>query len=174
LETERDDRDRFVIELLQSHHRRSEFSCGVPALDVYLHEQASQDVRRRVAVSFVLTPDSATIAGYYTLSQHVVAIGDLPEPLAKKMPKYPLLPATLIGRLAVSTGFRGRGLGETLLYDALRRCLAGSLQLASIAVIVDAKDLTAAAFYRKHGFIDLPAKPNRLFLPMGAVEKLFR
>jgi predicted GNAT family N-acyltransferase len=143
-------------------------------LDIYLREQASQDVRRRVAVSFVLTPDGVTIVGYYTLSQHEVSIGDLPEPLVKKMPKYPLLPATLIGRLAVSTRFRGRGLGETLLYDALRRCLTGSIQLASIAVVVDAKDLAAAVFYRKHGFIDLPAKPSRLFLPMGIVEKLFR
>ncbi len=126
-----------------------------------------------MAVSFVLTPDGATIAGYYTLSQHAVSIGDLPEALAKKLPKYPLLPATLIGRLAVSTLFRGQGLGETLLYDALRRCLTGSAQLASIAVVVDAKDLAAAAFYRKHGFIELPAKPNRLFLPMSLVEKLF-
>jgi ribosomal protein S18 acetylase RimI-like enzyme len=174
LEPAVDDRDRFVVELLQSHHQRSVFSCGVPALDIYLREQASQDVRRRVAVTFVLTPDSATIAGYYTLSQHAVSIGDLPESLAKRLPKYPHLPATLIGRLAVSALFRGRGLGETLLYDALRRCLTGSAQLASIAVVVDAKNAAAAAFYKKHGFIDLPAKPNRLFLPMGIVEKLFQ
>jgi ribosomal protein S18 acetylase RimI-like enzyme len=174
LETSVEDRDRFTVEPLQPRHQRSAFSCGVPALDIYLRQQASQDARRRVAVSFVLTPDGVTIAGYYTLSQHAVSIGDLPETIAKKLPKYPLLPATLIGRLAVSTLFRGRGLGETLLYDALRRCLTGSIQLASIAVVVDAKDLAAAAFYRKHGFIDLPAKPSRLFLPMGMVEKLFR
>ena len=60
------------------------------------------------------------------------------------MPKYPLLPAILIGRLAVSTLFRGRGWGETLLYDALRRCLTGSTPLASIAVVVDAQDLADA------------------------------
>ena len=169
-----EDRNRFIVEPLQPHHERSAFSCGVPALDLYLHAQASQDARRRVAVSFVLTPGDSTVAGYYTLSQYAVSIGDLPQEIARKLPKYPLLPATLIGRLAISTFFRGRGLGEFLLYDALRRCLTGSAQLASIAVVVDAKDLAAATFYKKHGFIDLPAKPNRLFLPMGIVEKLFR
>jgi predicted GNAT family N-acyltransferase len=174
LEASVEDRDRFIVEPLQPHHQRSAFSCGVPALDIYLHQLASQDARRRVAVSFVLTPDGVTIAGYYTLSQHAVSIGDLPESISKKLPKYPLLPATLIGRLAVSTLFRGRGLGETLLYDALRRCLTGSTQLASIAVVVDAKDEAAAAFYKKHGFLDLPAKTDRLFLPMAMVEKLFR
>ena len=83
------------------------------------------------------------------------------------------MPATLIGRLAVSNEFRGQGLGELLLLDALNRCLSGSKQVASAAVIVDARDDSAAAFYKKYGFIELPKTPKRLFRPMATIEKLF-
>src|SRR5208337_4892062 len=128
--------------------------------------QAGQDVKKRVAVAFVLTPDGKTVAGYYTLSQYSVELDAISDGLAAKLPKYPFVPATLIGRLAVSNQFRGQRLGELLLMDALNRCLSGSKQVASAVVIVDAKDDGAAAFYRKHGLIDLPRIPKRLFLPM--------
>ena len=130
-------------------------------------------MRRRVAVAFVATPDGKTIAGYYTLSQYSVELGVLPEEIAGKLPRYPLVPATLIGRLAVSAAFRGRGIGEMLLMDALSRCLYGSREVASAAVIVDAKDDGAVAFYRKYGFLELPKIAMRLFLPMATVEALF-
>ena len=154
-------------------HDRANFSCGVEVLDNYLRHQAGQDVRKRVAVAFVLTPDGKTIAGYYTLSQYAVELDAIPAVIARKLPKYPLVPTTLIGRLAVSSEFRGQGLGELLLMDALSRCLSGSRQVASAAVIVDAKDANAAAFYKKFGFIELPDIPNRLLLPMATVESLF-
>src|ERR1700686_2804531 len=93
---------KFRIDLLGPAHDRAGFSCGVPALDSYLQKQAGQDVRRRVAVAFVATSDGTTIAGYYTLSQYSVELGVLPEELVKKLPHYPLVPATLIGRLAAS------------------------------------------------------------------------
>lgn len=161
------------FDLLGPAHDRARFSCGVPALDTYLQKQARQDVRRRVAVAFVATPDGKTIAGYYTLSQYSVELGVLPEEIAGKLPRYPLVPATLIGRLAVSAAFRGRGIGELLLMDALSRCLYGSREIASAAVIVDAKDDGAVAFYRKYGFLELPKIAMRLFLPMATVEALF-
>src|ERR1700693_1638983 len=110
---------KFRFELLGPAHDRGGFSCGVPALDTYLQKQAGQDVRRHVAVAFVATSDGKTIAGYYTLSQYSVELGVLPEELAGKLPRYPLVPATLIGRLAVSAAFRGQGVGELLLMDAL-------------------------------------------------------
>lgn len=162
------------FELLGAAHDRAAFSCGVPALDHYLRKQAGQDVRRRVAAAFVATPDGKTIAGYYTLSQHSVDLGAMPEEFAAKLPKYPLVPATLIGRLAVSVSFRGQGVGELLLMDALHRCLGGSRHVASAAVIVDAKDENVAAFYAKYGFLELPKVARRLFLPMATVEVLFR
>jgi predicted GNAT family N-acyltransferase len=163
----------FRFEPLAPGHDRAAFSCGVERLDTYLHKQAGQDVKRRVAAAFVLTPDGKTIAGYYTLSQYSVELEAVPPEIARRLPKYPLVPATLLGRLAVSTAFRGARLGELLLMDALSRSLSLSTQIASAAVIVDAKDEGAAAFYKKYGFIELPQVPKRLLLPMATVAKLF-
>lgn len=155
-------------------HDRAPFSCGVEFLDAYLRKQARQDFKKHAAVPFVLTPDGSTIAGYYTLSQYAVQLVDVPPDVAKKLPKYPMVPATLLGRLAVSTAFRGQGLGETLLMDALYRILQHSREVASAGVIVDAKDTGAVSFYKKYGFLELPNVARRLFLPLGTVEELFR
>ena len=165
---------RFVIEPLGPNHDRAAFSCGVEALDAYLHKQAAQDFRKRAAVPFVITPDGKTIAGYYTLSQYTVQLDAVPDEIAKKLPKYPFVPATLLGRLAVNTAFRGQSLGAMLLMDALYRALQHSKELASSGVVVDAKDAVALAFYKKYGFLELPRIERRLFLPMGTVERLFR
>jgi predicted GNAT family N-acyltransferase len=163
---------RFRIETLQNHQRES-FECGVAALDAYLRTQASQDVKKHAAVTFVLTPDGSTIAGYYTLSQYSVELAAFPNEIIKKLPKYPFVPATLLGRLAVSLSFRGERVGHLLLMDALHRCLTGSRQLAAAAVVVDAKNGGVESFYRKYGFINLPRMPQRLILPMTTIEKLF-
>lgn len=163
----------FVIEPLGAKHDRAAFSCGNHELDSYLHKQAGQDLKKRSAVPFVITPDHKTIAGYYTLSQYAVDLGEVPAEVAKRLPKYPMVSATLLGRLAVSVVFRGRGLGERLLMDALHRSLESSKQVASTGVIVDAKDVSAEEFYKKYGFIELPPVARRLFLGMGTVETLF-
>ena len=163
----------FTIEPLDDNHDRAAFSCGVAALDSYLHKQAGQDVRKRAAALFVATTDGKTIAGYYTLSQYAIQLDAVPEAVAKRLPRYPMVSTTLLGRLAVSTEFRGRRVGETLLMDALRRSLELSKQVASAGVIVDAKDDSAAAFYRRYGFLDLPNVERRLFLPMGTIQELF-
>ena len=170
---EKEETTRLHFEPLGPAHDRAAFSCGIEALDNYLRKQAGQDVKKRVAVAFVLTPDGKTVAGYYTLSQYSVELDAIPDALAAKLRKYPFVPATLIGRLAVSNECRGQGLGELLLMDALNRCLSGSKQVASPAVIVDAKDDRAGAFYKKYGFIELPMIPKQLFLPMASIEKLF-
>jgi predicted GNAT family N-acyltransferase len=162
-----------VIEPLGPKHDRAAFSCGIQSLDVYLYKQAGQDLKKRVAVPFVITLDGSTIAGYYTLSQYAVQLDAIPPEVAKKLPKYPMVPATLIGRLAVSNAFRGQGQGATLLMDALHRSLLYSREVASAGVIVDAKDSAAVAFYKKYGFLELPRIERRLFLAMGTVEELF-
>ncbi len=160
----------------KSKHDRTAFSCEHEALNTYLREYASQEIKKRVAAVYVLTPDGTTIAGYYTLSQYAVDAGDLPEDVAKKLrvPRYEKLPATLLGRLARSVEFRGAGIGEILLMGALKRALEHSRNVASLAVVVDAKDDKVRAFYLRYGFIELPEHPNRLFLPMQTVEQLFR
>ncbi|MGH9791655.1 MAG: GNAT family N-acetyltransferase [Candidatus Acidiferrales bacterium] len=154
-------------------HDRAAFSCGVEALDNYLRQQVKQDIRKRSAVAFVLTNDGKTIVGYYTLSQFSVNLGTLPPEVAAKLPRYPDLPATRLGRLALSSAYRGRQLGEALLMDALKRALGGSRHIASALVVVDAKDEGAANFYKKYGFRDLPRVANRFFVPMQSVEEIF-
>ena len=163
-----------MIEPLGPKHDRAAFSCGIETLDAYLHKQARQDLKKRAAVPFVITPDGTTIAGYYTLSQYSVQLDEVPAEVAKKLPKYPTVPAALLGRLAVSSAFRGHGHGATLLMDALYRTLQHSREVASAGVIVDAKDAAAVAFYKKYGFLEFPRIERRLFLPMGTVEELFR
>ena len=100
-------------------------------------------------------------------------LNNVPAEVAKKLPRYPLVPTTLIGRLAVSIDFRGQGHGETLLTDALHRILQHSGEVASAGVIVDAKDAEAVSFYKKYGFLELPEIERRLFLPMRTVAELF-
>ena len=170
---EQKERDDFRVEPLGKAHDRAAFSCGSEALDNYLKTQASQDIAKRVAACFVLTPKGKTVAGFYTLSQYSVDLVALPEEIVKKLPKYPEVPATLVGRLAISERFRGQGLGEFLLLDALYRCLQQSKQVASAAVVVDAKYDAAKRFYEHFGFLSLPETPNRLFLPIKTIERLF-
>lgn len=170
------EKPKFRFEPLdKAKHNRAAFSCEHEALNRYVKEQATQDLKKRAAAVYVLTPDGRTIAGYYTLSQYAVDAGDLPAELVKKLriPKYQRLPATLLGWLARSKEFKGAGIGELLLIGALKRALEHSRNVASLAVVVDSKDDNATAFYRKYGFVELPGNPNRLFIPIQTVEQLF-
>ena len=157
--------------MLGPQHDRTAFSCGVTALDSYLQRQARQDAERNLAAAFVLTSDGKTIAGFYTLSAHSILAADLPETHEKRLPRFPL-PVTLLGRMGVSQTLHGQRLGEFLLMHALERAWIGSQQVASWAVVVDAK-AGAREFYLKHDFTPLPSQPDRLFLPMTRIEKLF-
>jgi predicted GNAT family N-acyltransferase len=166
--------DYYRVEPLGRQHDRSTFSCGIEPLDRYLREQAGQDARRRVAAPFVLCEDkSNTVLGYYTLSALSIDVGAWPEDVAKKLPRYPVVPATLLGRLAIDSRLRGQGAGEHLLMDALRRALEASRKVASVAVVVDTKDDSAVSFYARYGFIRFADQPRRLFLPMAPIERMF-
>jgi ribosomal protein S18 acetylase RimI-like enzyme len=156
--------------LLDAEHDRKGFKSGSAPLDRYLHEQVWQDVRRRVAACFVAVTNEQRVAGFYTLASASVELSDLPEATAKKLPRYPSVPAVRMGRLAVDRDFKGMGLGGALLADALRR--SARAEIAAHALIVDAKDKTAADFYRHHGFIALPSSALRLFLPLATVAGL--
>ena len=169
---EQTSKPKLFIEPLGARHNRAAFSCGVSPLDKYLQTQASQDLRKRLAAVYVLTPNGTTIAGYYNLSAYSVRLDKIPEEIARKLTRMPEVPATLVGRLARSSAFRGQGIGEILFTDALKRSLANSKHVASWAVIVDAKDANAVAFYKKYGFMEIPATPDRLFLPMETIAKL--
>ncbi|SCC94038.1 putative GCN5-related N-acetyltransferase [Thiomonas sp. X19] len=158
----------FLIAALDAAHDRSTFDSGTPALDRYLREQVTQDIRRRVAACFAALTNEQRIAGYYTLATASVPLGDLPVGISRKLPRYPAVPTIRMGRLAVDQAFKGQGLGSALLANALRR--AASSEIVAFAMIVDAKDDEAAAFYRHHGFIALPDSPLTLFLPLSTVR----
>ncbi|MEG4938772.1 GNAT family N-acetyltransferase [Microcoleus sp. F4-D5] len=163
-----------TIELLDSsRHHRELFCCGQDSLDNYIRKQASQDLKKKVAIVFVLveSPNTDVIA-YYTLSAYTIELADLNEYFAKKLPRYPLLPATLLGRLAVDRTYQGQHLGELILIDALTKALLATAQVASLAVIAEALDEPAANFYQKYGFQKFKQNPMKLYLPMKSVEEL--
>jgi predicted GNAT family N-acyltransferase len=161
------------VESLAASHERAAFHSGVPELDRYLHHQAGQDARRKVAAPFVLVDSSGSILGYYTLSAYCTQLGELPERIAKRLPRYPLLPATLLGRLAIGSNCRGRNLGRFLLMDALHRSWTNTSKLASVGVVVEALDESARSFYLDHEFVPLQDHP-KLFLAMVTIGRAFK
>ena len=155
----------FQIEPLGAGHDRKGFSCGVAALDRYLQQQASQDIRRRISNCFVACDETGVIAGYYTFAATSFPLADLPADDAKRLPRYELLPAGLVGRLAVDHRFRGQRLGGALVLDAVQR--AARADSAIYALVVDAKDEQAAAFYEHLGFRRFASRPMSLYLPIA-------
>jgi ribosomal protein S18 acetylase RimI-like enzyme len=165
-----------VVATLARSHDRGGFGCGCGPLDEYLQRRALQDQRRRAAVCHVLVSpdDPARVIGYYTLSSYTIRLAELPAALEGKLPRYPDVPCALLGRLAVDTAFRGRGLGEFLLLDAMHRCFTRvASQMAVYALVTHARSDAAAAFYRRYDFIPLPASTLTMFLPMATIAELF-
>ena len=163
-----------IFEPLGDQHDRAVFHCGTAPLDLYFQRQAEQDLRRRLAVPYVMVdPRSNKVAGYYTLTNYKIEVGELPAEITRRIP-YADIPATLIGRLAIDVAYHGQGLGGILLRDALGRCLQNSSLVASLAVVVDAIDESASGFYQHYGFILFPNHPDRLFLPMDTIKQLIQ
>jgi len=163
--------EKLRVEPLTSSHDRSEFESGVEPLDRYFRTQAGQDARKNMAAPFVLVVPEGTVAGYYTLSSTSVQLAELPAQTVRNLPRYPLVPATLLGRLAVDRRHQGKGYGRFLLGDALHR--AARSEIASFAMIVDAKDESARRFYERESFLPFPDQPMKLFRPMTDIRRLF-
>jgi GNAT superfamily N-acetyltransferase len=159
------------VEVLGPHHDRSSFASGVEPLDRYFRSQAGQDARKNMAAPFVLVLPDGAIGGYYTLSATGVKLTEFPADITRKLPKYPLVPATLLGRLAVDKIHQGRGYGRFLLADALFRAVRS--EIASFAIIVDAKDEAARRFCERESFLPFPDQPLRLFRSMADIAKLY-
>jgi ribosomal protein S18 acetylase RimI-like enzyme len=157
----------FRIELLSDAHDRAGFASGSMVLDKYFRTQASQDVRRRITACFVASSEpSSEIVGYYTLTATSIALSDLAASIVKKLPRYPVVPAALLGRLAVSRKHQGQGIDSLLLADALKR--TARAELGAFAMVVDAKDERAQQFYEHFGFVVLPGERRRLCLSISA------
>ncbi len=154
-----------AIEPLGKQHDRAGFTCGQSELDDWFRRRASQDKRRNIARVLVAVDDAFGVVGFYSLSSFTLTLENLPEEIARKLPRYDVIPAALIGCLARDQRARGRGIGQLLLADAIRRILGVGKTLAVFAIVVDAKDEHAARFYEGFGFRPFPLQPNRLFLP---------
>jgi GNAT superfamily N-acetyltransferase len=160
----------YVIEPLSNSYDRRGFTCGVEALDRYFREQVTQDIRRRVTTCFVAADPDGVVAGYYTFAATSLPMTELTAEEAKRLPRYKLLPAALIGRLAVAESCRRQGLGVALIVDAITR--AARADTGIYALIVDAKDEAAARFYTHVGFRAFASREMSLFLPIGEAVRL--
>jgi ribosomal protein S18 acetylase RimI-like enzyme len=162
---------RFAIEPLSKAHDRSTFACGSDRIDEYFRHTVSQDVKRHYAACFLACDIAAErVAGFYTLSSSNVPLNEVPEALARKLPRYPTVPAVLIGWLGRHVDYAGLGLGEALLFDAIRTVAAAPV--GAHAVFADAIDDGAAAFYRAFGFLPLVTRPRTLYLPLAIALEL--
>jgi predicted N-acetyltransferase YhbS len=165
----------FPIEPFSPQHDRPNFRCGNEALDRYFHERIRKEVEAKVAAAFVMA-DGPAVLGYYTLSAHSIERDALTEDIVKKLklPEYPLIPATLMGRLAVDLKYQGQRIGEILLMDGLERSYVHSSHVANqgatFAVLVDAEE-NAVDFYRCYGFLQLPTG-RRMFIPVETLKML--
>lgn len=160
------------IEALDQRHDRASFESGTPPLDRYLRELATQDVRRLVAKCFVMCPvESDTVAGFYTLAAAELPLTALPQTLARKLPRYPSIPVVRLGRLAVDLRHRGKGLGGIMVANALGQVIGSDI--GAFAMLVDAKDDGAVAFYRHLGFLPAGTGDRTLFLPVATGRALF-
>jgi GNAT superfamily N-acetyltransferase len=152
-----------------ARHNRKAFSCGVPALDRFLHQQAHQTMRRGMSQTFVLVPADAPdgIAGFYTLAPAEVQLALLQPAVAKPLPPYPV-PCFRMGRLARDQRWHGQGIGGLLLGLAVQRCMEARRSVGGYALIVDAKNPEARSFYERHGFRPFQDTPLSLYLPLGS------
>jgi GNAT superfamily N-acetyltransferase len=160
----------FAIEPL-ARHDRTLFDCGVEPLNRFFREQLTQDMRRRICNCYVAIDAAGQVAGYYTLAATGLPLGELASEESRRLPRYKLIPAALIGRLAVSVAARGHGLGAALIVDAIGRAVRS--ELVAYALSVDAKDDEAARFYDHLGFRRFQSLPGTLYLPLGEAVRRF-
>lgn len=164
---------KYIIELLDTkEHLIKDFTCGLQELDIYLKERASQETKKNITAVYILHEEKSKIViGYYTLSSYSIELVNLPETTIKRLPKYPTLPVTLIGRFAVNSQFQGKNIGKHLLIDALVRSYKHSRNIASFAVFVDAKNEQSRSFYEKFGFKRSIVNSLKLYILMGTIKE---
>lgn len=166
--------NRTMIELLDKKHKCGQFDCGKELLNSYLKVQAGQDVKRKLSACFVFADkETQSIKGYYTLANNSIPLSCFPEQIKRKLPQsYCSIPTTLLGRLAVDSDFKGKGLGKILLIDALKRSYELSKEIGSFAVVVDSIDREAELFYERYDLIKLPDS-EKMFIAINTLKQLF-
>ncbi len=163
----------YIIELLEKSHIRNNFDCGVKSLNDYLIRYARQNDKKSISRTFVaIDDDEKIIQGYYSICSASINFEELPENISKQLPRYPV-PAARLSRLAVDLKMQGTGLGERLLFNALKRIYLTSNEMGIKCIIVDSINEKAKSFYESYGFINLPNQDLKLFLLISTIEKLF-
>ena len=158
----------FRIERLTKQHDRSVFNCGTEALNEYLKTRARKDQQRYFSTCYLaISNDTEQVAGFYSISASSIKLDLLSPTARKKLPRYDDVPVVRIGRLAIDKNFHGRGLGSALIYDAIKRVIQSGIGV--YAVVVDAKNDAAVAFYEHMGFQTLQDKDDILYLPIASV-----
>ena len=158
-------------QVLSKTHDRKSFDCGVEALNRYLQQYALQNQKSGVSKTLVAVPEArpTQILGYYSLAPTSIDFEQVPEPLAKRLPRYPI-PAYLLARLAVDKSSQGVGLGGQLLLGAGERCLAAAVEVGGVFMMIEAKDQDAAGWYECFGAVRSDANELLLMLPLTAIE----
>lgn len=158
-----------TVLLDKDKHDRNRFNCGIDALNNYLKVMASQQAKKDNTRTFVLEDENNTslIIGFYTLTMTPIDLKALPDKLQKKHQSS--TSGGLIARLAIDERYKGKGFGEWLLIDALRKLLAASDSVAFPVVIVDAKD-GAKLFYERYGFKSFQDAKNKLFITISDIR----
>lgn len=148
------------IEIVESDHHSSHFSCGVTSLDLYVQKQAIKDTRRELSIAYVLNNDDKMVAGYYTLSSTMIELAN-----------DEIISGAVISRLAVDKQYQKNGYGELLLLDALYRAYSLHQEKNLFTVVVNSINKNATRFYKKYGFANFMNQDDMLYLPMKMAEK---
>lgn len=162
-----------LFDLLERKHLRNDFDCNNDDLNTFIQKLALQYQKRQITNTFIAydPKNPSRILGFYSVNSGSIKNEDFPGEIGRKLPKHPI-PVILVARLAVDVTRQGKGIGKLLLFDALRRALNAANEIAANAVIVNAKDDNAKAFYEKYGFRELNNNPLSLFITMKEIEQV--
>lgn len=145
------------------------FDCGEPAFNEFLLRYARKSHEMGGAKTFLAIDDAKSVVGFYSLSPASIAYGRTPEVVRRGLARYEV-PAFRLARLAVDLKMQGRGLGGHLLLAAGRRCLLAAAAVGGVAILIDAKNERAAAWYASYGAVPLLDTPLSLVLPLATVR----
>lgn len=162
----------FRIEPISKGHNTKQFDCGEASLNSFLKQFALKNDENDIGRTYVaVRPGEMDVLGYYTISSGTVKFDQFPADL--KLPKYPI-PIAHIGRLATDLTVQGQGLGEALLFDALKTAESAAEEIGIRVVELIAIHKKAKAFYLRYGFTELADDPLRLYLNMATVRDVLK
>ena len=156
-------------EPLSADHDVSPFSCGKPSLDHWLKTRALSNQQKGFTAVLVVH-DGGRVVGYYGLAPTAVVPTTMPRAIRTGQPPDPV-PCLLLGQLATDLGWAGRGIGTGLVKHALERCVAAAALVGGRALMVNAMDAEAAAFWRRRGFLPSRDEPLILFRAIGDIAR---